>query len=97
MTGAMGVMGMMAMTTIAGMKTMTIIKGMMGKKGMLATVNKVMTSRLARIPTPEIYHEEKDGKVEINIVQKLGSPPHRYVLIVNANILEIIGREIRAY
>ena len=46
---------------------------------------------------PEIYHEEKDGKVEINILQKLGSPPHRYVLIVDANTLEIIGREIRDY
>lgn len=46
---------------------------------------------------PEIYHEEKDGKVEINILQKLGSPPHRYVLIVDANTLEIIGREIREY
>ena len=46
---------------------------------------------------PEIYCEEKDGMVEINILQKLGSPPHRYVLIVNTNTLETIGREIRDY
>jgi len=46
---------------------------------------------------PEIYCEEKDGKIEIHILQKLGSPPHRYVLIVDKNTLEITGREIRDY
>lgn len=46
---------------------------------------------------PDIYHEEKEGKIEINILQKLGNPPHRYVLIIDANTLEIVGREIRDY
>ncbi|NSW91775.1 MAG: DUF4424 family protein [Firmicutes bacterium] len=46
---------------------------------------------------PQIYYEEKNGTVEINILQKLGGPPHRYVLIVDKNTLEITGREIRDY
>jgi len=46
---------------------------------------------------PDIYYEEKEETVEINIIQKLGAPPHRYVLIVDADTLEIVGRVIRDY
>ena len=46
---------------------------------------------------PEIYFGEKDDKVEINIIQKLGAPPHRYVLTVDPSTLGIIERRIEDY